>query len=98
MHVDDASKSGAFLSFSGDAEEADDDALELGDAFKKVEEEEAEEEADAEPEDDFNAAWEVLDLARNIYDKRKDDDDETMLKLAETYICLGDVSLETGEW
>lgn len=51
---------------------------------------------DAEPEDDFNAAWEVLDLARAIYDKGKDDDDEVKLKLADTYITLGDISLETG--
>jgi HAT1-interacting factor 1 len=50
----------------------------------------------AEPEDDFNAAWEVLDLARAIYDKQKDEDDEVKLKLADTYITLGDVSLETG--
>jgi HAT1-interacting factor 1 len=53
---------------------------------------------DGEPEDDFNAAWEVLDLARAIYDKQVTDDadDEVKLKLADTYIALGDVSLETG--
>jgi thioredoxin-like negative regulator of GroEL len=53
---------------------------------------------DAEPEDDFNAAWEVLDLARAIYSKQteKDNSDEVKLKLADTYIALGDVSLETG--
>lgn len=60
-------------------------------------EEEEDDEEDAEPEDDFNAAWEVLDLARAIFDKQKDEDDEVKLKLAETYITLGDVSLETGE-
>ena len=59
--------------------------------------EDEDEDDDAEPEDDFNAAWEVLDLARALYEKRKDEDDEVMLKLAETYITLGDVSLETGE-
>lgn len=53
---------------------------------------------EAEPEDDFNAAWEVLDLARAIYEKQKEEegDEEVMLKLADTYITLGDVSLETG--
>jgi HAT1-interacting factor 1 len=51
---------------------------------------------EAEPEDDFNAAWEVLDLARAIYNKGKDDDAEVKLKLADTYIMLGDISLETG--
>jgi HAT1-interacting factor 1 len=56
------------------------------------------EEEDGEPEDDFNAAWEVLDLARAIYDKQKNEnnDEEVRLKLADTYIALGDVSLETG--
>jgi len=60
--------------------------------------EEEEGEEDGEPEDDFNAAWEVLDLARAIYDKQlaDDGDDEVKLKLADTYIALGDVSLETG--
>jgi HAT1-interacting factor 1 len=63
----------------------------------------ADEDADgdeAEPEDDFNAAWEVLDLARAIYIKQtegSDEDQGVKLKLADTYITLGDVSLETGE-
>lgn len=57
---------------------------------------EDDEDNDAEPEDDFNAAWEVLDLARAIYEKQQDDNDEVKLKLADTYIALGDVSLETG--
>ena len=97
------------LSFSGDAEDMDaseDHAVDLfGQAAAAVEveetaaeAEESEEEEDGEPEDDFNAAWEVLDLARAIYDKQKDEnnDEEVRLKLADTYIALGDVSLETG--
>jgi len=65
---------------------------------QEEEEEEEEPEENGEPEDDFNAAWEVLDLARAIYDKQlaDDGDDEVKLKLADTYIALGDVSLETG--
>lgn len=55
-------------------------------------------EDDAEPEDDFNAAWEVLDLARAIFEKHQEDSDELKMKLAETYIVLGDVSLETGQY
>ncbi|KAG6821473.1 hypothetical protein H0H93_010197 [Arthromyces matolae] len=97
---------GPILSFSGDAEEGDDDpavdlfeqaAKNVADADKS-DNEDGDEDEDAEPEDDFNAAWEVLDLARAIYDKMKDqnDDDEIRLKLADTYIALGDVSLETG--
>jgi HAT1-interacting factor 1 len=51
---------------------------------------------EAEPEDDFNAAWEVLDLARSIYEKQMDGNDEMRLKVADTFIMLGDISLETG--
>ncbi|KZP21068.1 hypothetical protein FIBSPDRAFT_523834 [Athelia psychrophila] len=100
---------GPILSFSGDAEDLEDDDEEeeptvdlFAEALKlKAEadhDEEDEEEEGAEPEDDFNAAWEVLDLARAIYDKGKDDSDEVKLKLADTYITLGDISLETEKF
>lgn len=52
---------------------------------------------DGEPEDDFQAAWEAFELARSLYEKQKDTDDDVKLKLADTYIALGDVSLETGQ-
>lgn len=41
-----------------------------------------------------------MDLARAIYDKQNDEeeDEDVKLKLADTYIALGDVSLETGEF
>lgn len=70
----------------------------MGQAAKEPEEsdEEEEEGEEGEPEDDFNAAWEVFELARGIYEKGDEGDDETKLKLADTYIALGDVSLETG--
>jgi len=91
------------LSFSGDAEEGDeeeDPAVDLlTHANKEIEEAEREGEEpgeDAEPEDDFNAAWEVLEMARSIYEGQKEDDDDVKLKLADTYVALGDVSLETG--
>jgi HAT1-interacting factor 1 len=107
-------RNGPILSFSGDADETDevmpsageDMAVDMfGEAMQAAKDDEAEGEDDegdegddAEPEDDFNAAWEVLDLARAIYDKQLagDPDDEVKLKLADTYITLGDVSLETG--
>ncbi|KAJ8495814.1 hypothetical protein ONZ45_g12686 [Pleurotus djamor] len=103
------SKNGPILSFSGDAEDEEDTAVDLfAQASKDIAEAEAmvnaandeEEEDEGEPEDDFNAAWEVLDLARAIYDKRlsADEDDEVKLKLADTYITLGDVSLETEKF
>ncbi|KAF8586365.1 hypothetical protein K439DRAFT_1387288 [Ramaria rubella] len=50
---------------------------------------------EGEPEDDFNAAWEVLEVARSLYEAQKDSDEKIRLKLADTYIALGDVSLET---
>ena len=67
-------------------------------AEAEAEESDEEDDGDGEPEDDFNAAWEVLELARGIYNKQKqeNDDEEVRLKLADTYIALGDVSLETG--
>lgn len=53
------------------------------------------------PEDDYNAAWEVLDVARTIYSKIVEDlpegqGREERLCLADCYLSLGDVSLETG--
>ncbi|KZT65782.1 hypothetical protein DAEQUDRAFT_746903 [Daedalea quercina L-15889] len=65
---------------------------------EEEEEEEGEEGDDGEPEDDFNAAWEVLDLARAIFEKRQDENDEVKLKLADTFLALGDVSLETEKF
>ncbi|EPQ56785.1 hypothetical protein GLOTRDRAFT_28946, partial [Gloeophyllum trabeum ATCC 11539] len=105
----DACKNGPILSFSGDPEDDEDGALgeettvDLFAEAVKMEQEEREDEEEegadlAEPEDDFNAAWEVLDLARALYDKMQDEDDETKLKLADTYIALGDVSLETEKF
>ena len=96
------------LSFSGDAEEEEDGddhdhdpAVDLFAEASKLDVEGQGEEAgegadEAEPEDDFNAAWEVLDLARAIYEKQMDGDDEMRLKAADTFIMLGDISLETG--
>ncbi|KAJ7210466.1 hypothetical protein GGX14DRAFT_363408 [Mycena pura] len=99
------STSGPILSFSGDAEDEDTtvDLLNVADeedAAGADAGEEGEDGEDAEPEDDFNAAWEVLDLARAIYTKQTDDgaDADVQLKLAETYITLGDVSLETEKF
>ncbi|KAI0709688.1 hypothetical protein C8T65DRAFT_739864 [Cerioporus squamosus] len=98
-----ANASGAFLSFSGDG---DDEPVDLfAEAQKAIDEanaaqaeEEEEEDDEAEPEDDFNAAWEVLDLARAIYEKQQDESNEVKLKLADVFIALGDVSLETEKF
>ncbi|KAJ3808620.1 hypothetical protein EV368DRAFT_89029 [Lentinula lateritia] len=103
-----SSSYGPILSFSGDAEEGvEDSAVDLfAEAAKEVAEADAaageeDDDEDAEPEDDFNAAWEVLDLARAIYDKQHDADtsnEDVALKLADCYIALGDVSLETEKF
>ncbi|TFY50446.1 hypothetical protein EVG20_g11513 [Dentipellis fragilis] len=95
---DSSANPGAILSFSGDVEDEAVDLFAEASKAAAAEEEDADEEEEdgAEPEDDFNAAWEVLDLARAIYEKQKDEDEEVRLKLADTYIALGDVSLETG--
>ena len=100
---------GPVLSFSGDFEDdGEEKTIDLfgeaaAAAAKEEEEDREEEEHDEEddgeePEDDFNAAWEVLDLARAIYNKQVEEgaDEEVRLKLADTYITLGDISLETG--
>ena len=102
-----AGAAGPILSFSGDMEDdGEDQPIDLfGQASAEQDGEDDSggegegEDDDGEPEDDFNAAWEVLDLARAIYEKQKEDggDEEVNLKLADTFIALGDVSLETGE-
>jgi HAT1-interacting factor 1 len=66
------------------------------------EEGEGEGEGGDEPEDDYNAAWEVLDVARTIYIKVLEDNKgeemrEEKLRLADTYLALADVSCETGK-
>lgn len=91
-----AKKASKFV-FEGDGEE-DVQEFKRDDADEGSDNEEEQDDAaedDDGPEDDFNAAWEVLDLARALYEK-KGDSDEIRLKVADTYIALGDVSLETG--
>ncbi|KAF8141828.1 hypothetical protein EV363DRAFT_1443765 [Boletus edulis] len=94
---------GPILEFGDEGEDEDEDedgTLDLlAQPAKEHEENDDEEEGEeGEPEDDFNAAWEVLELARGIYEKGKEDDDGTKLRLADTYIALGDVSLETEKF
>ncbi|KAK0202744.1 hypothetical protein DFS33DRAFT_927171 [Desarmillaria ectypa] len=101
-----SSAKGPILSFSGDVEDTEDGTVDLfAQTIESAQQEAAaaaedDEDDDAEPEDDFNAAWEVLDLARAIYEKQKasNDDEQVGLKLADTYITLGDVSLETEKF
>lgn len=90
-----ATKASKFV-FEGDSEEVVEFKQDAADEPSEDEDGQGAVEADEDaPEDDFNAAWEVLDLARALYE-RQGDSDETKLKVADTYIALGDVSLETG--
>ncbi|QRV88937.1 SHNi-TPR protein [Ceratobasidium sp. AG-Ba] len=88
------------IHFGGDPEsdhEGDTTADLTGEADEtKNDDDDAEENDEDEPEDDFNAAWDVLDMARAFYDKQEGDD--MKLKLAQTYMYLGDVSLETEKF
>jgi HAT1-interacting factor 1 len=94
------SKTDGRFHFEGDEEEEEKTVDLLGaqpeDAEEEEEEEDGEAEEDGEPEDDFNAAWEVLELARSLYEGMSGD--AAKLKLADTYVALGDVSLETGAY
>ncbi|EJD43852.1 hypothetical protein AURDEDRAFT_185418 [Auricularia subglabra TFB-10046 SS5] len=100
-----AGASDARFHFGGDAED-DDDAVDLlGDAQKEGADDDDDEQAnggdendDDEPEDDFNAAWEVLDVARTLYEQGADADARLKLRLADTLIALGDISLETEKF
>ncbi|KDQ13013.1 hypothetical protein BOTBODRAFT_175889 [Botryobasidium botryosum FD-172 SS1] len=83
--------------FGGDEDEEGVDLLGEAPIEEEGEEEDdGEDDLAAEPEDDFNAAWEVLDLARAIFEK--DDSHESKLKLGDVYVALGDVSLETEKF
>lgn len=70
--------------------------------FKESEEDDEEEEENDEEEEgagntadeDFETAWDILDVARVIFEKGEDI--KSKLNLADVHLCLGDVSLETG--
>jgi len=47
-------------------------------------------------DDDFTIAWEILDLARILYEKRREQGEEVGRELGECFGLLGDVSLENG--
>ena len=54
-----------------------------------------EEEEEEEEEDDFAIAWQVLDLARVLYEKQSDPSSNDKQNLAEVLDLLGEVSLES---
>ncbi|KAJ2496882.1 hypothetical protein GGH96_005525 [Coemansia sp. RSA 1972] len=60
--------------------------------FRQVDDD-VQDEVDEEEDDDFGAAWNVLDVARVIQEKATDT--KSQLKYAETLMLLGDVSMES---
>ncbi|KAI9257945.1 hypothetical protein BDA99DRAFT_514858 [Phascolomyces articulosus] len=60
------------------------------------EDDEDEEGEQNQQDDDFETAWDILDIARVIYEKSEDK--ETRLKLSDVHLCLGDVSVETEKF
>ncbi|OMH80029.1 Nuclear autoantigenic sperm protein [Zancudomyces culisetae] len=70
---------------------------ESGEEGEREEEGEEEEEGEGEDESlDFQTAWQVLDLARVI--QSKDETPKGQLKMAETLLLLGEVSMESGNF
>lgn len=61
-------------------------------ANKGAENSSGEVKAEEEEATDLQVAWEVLELAKLIFEKRKDGD---LKKLSETYIVLGEVAMES---
>lgn len=87
------------IEFSGDEDEEDEEDAEDGQEQENDNEEAAPEDAE---EDDFTIAWENLDVARLLFEKRievcTDKSEESTLNrsLAFVYQDLGDLSLENG--
>ncbi|KAG8857929.1 hypothetical protein FRB91_010625 [Serendipita sp. 411] len=97
--VEDDAKGRFFFGADGTTGEDDPevDLFAQAKAAEQEEEQEKEEQGDVEePEDDFEASWDILDLARTTYETMQGD--ESQLKLAATYMALGDISLETEKF
>ncbi|KAF7722105.1 hypothetical protein EC973_003685 [Apophysomyces ossiformis] len=89
-----AAATSARLQFAGEPDLDEDEEEEEEEAAGDSAEAGANGEATA--DDDFETAWDILDIARVIFEKNEDE--ETQLKLADVYMCLGDVSLETEKF
>lgn len=72
-----------------DADETDEDGLALGD------DDDQEGDQPEKDEDEFELAWEVLDIARLIYNDSASMNAEHKLALSEVFLDLGNVSMET---
>ncbi|ANB11664.1 NASP family CENP-A chaperone [Sugiyamaella lignohabitans] len=110
-----AEKKSGLFKFSGEDEEDEEEQEETNENGDAAEGDGEEGNEQAEPEEeeqtDFEVAWEILDLARKLFDdeisslEKLDDDDndkqakikEARVKLADTYDLLGEISLESGK-
>ncbi len=95
------------FSFAGDAVEDDVtsspiiSALIFQDEYDEGDIVDEEEEPSAKAEDEFENAWEILDLSRILFEKQLKSEEfsdkvKIKRKLAEAYDLLGEVSLENG--
>ena len=82
-----ASKPLSRFVFQGDGPEFDEGAAASADAGNAGG-------ADDEDDEDLGLAWEILDLARMIFMKAGAEEHQS--ELADVYILLGDVALESG--
>ncbi|GAN07134.1 nuclear autoantigenic sperm protein isoform X2 [Mucor ambiguus] len=69
---------------------------EEGDDNDEDEDDDEEGEAGNTADEDFETAWDILDVARLIFEKGEDN--KSKLNLADVHLCLGDVSLETEKF
>ncbi|XP_054285084.1 histone-binding protein N1/N2-like [Macrosteles quadrilineatus] len=73
-----------------DKEAVADETIDTTKEVNEVEEGEEEKEEDV---DNLQLAWEVFELAKNIYERQKED-----AKLAQTYLFLGEVGMESENY
>ncbi|XP_033636836.1 protein HGV2-like isoform X2 [Asterias rubens] len=78
----------------GDEEEEEDEGEDDGDEDKA----EGGEETKEEEVSNFQLSWEMLELARVIFSKQDKDNKEFKLKVAQVYLKLGELGLETGQY
>ncbi|XP_035700072.1 protein HGV2-like isoform X2 [Branchiostoma floridae] len=92
--VEDTGKSEEEVSLDEEMETGEDQSE---GAEEKDSEKESEKESEAsEDVGNLQLAWEVLELARNIYSKKETKEDR--LKLAQIYLHLGEIGLETEKY
>ncbi|KAK6624086.1 hypothetical protein RUM44_010944 [Polyplax serrata] len=65
---------------------------------KTSEESKTNEEGESDDINDLQLSWEYLELAKLIYMRKADTCKETAIKLAETYLCLGENGLESENY